>query len=92
MEDRVTLAEAFGVLAGYGLGFWCGVAAGIATFIVEIILCKKGILFAGADRKLALAKQRGHMLTATRQGTRGHDDKSGIYRQLRIHSKRKAPY
>ena len=67
MEDRVTLAEAFGVLAGYGLAFCCGVAAGIATFIVEIILCK-------------------------RQGTRGHDDKSGIYRQLRIHSKRKAPY
>ena len=73
MEDRVTLAEAFGVLAGYGLAFWCGVAAGIATFIVEIILCKKGILFAGADRKLALAKQRGHMLTATRTSLRFRD-------------------
>lgn len=70
MEDRVTLAEAFSALAGYGPALWCGVAAGIATFIVEVILCTKGILFAGADRKLALAKQRGHMLTATRTSLR----------------------
>ena len=47
MEDRVTLAEAFSALAGYGPALWCGVAAGIATFIVEVILCTKGILFAG---------------------------------------------
>lgn len=73
MEDRVTLAEAFSALAGYGPALWCGVAAGIATFIVEVILCTKGILFAGADRKLALAKQRGHMLTATRTSLRFRD-------------------
>ena len=70
MEDRIGLAEALGELAGYGPALWCGVAAAIATFIIEIILCKKGILFAGTDRKIALAKQRGHLLTATRTSLR----------------------
>lgn len=73
MEDRITLAEAFEELAGYGPAFWCGVAAGIATFVIEIILCKRGILFAGDDRKIALAKQRGHMLTAKRTQLRFRD-------------------
>ena len=54
MEDRITLTEAFSALAGYGPALWCGVAAAIATFIVEIILCKKGILFAGQTRNLRL--------------------------------------
>ena len=73
MEDRITLTEAFHALAGYGAALWCGVAAGITTFIVEIILCQKGILFAGADKKLALAKQRGHLLTAQRISLRFRD-------------------
>ena len=73
MGDRITLMEAFSALAGYGAAFWCGVAAAIVTFIIEIILCKKGILFAGADKKLALAKQRGHMLTAQRLSLRFRD-------------------
>ena len=75
VEDRITLMEALNALAGYGLAVWCGVAAAIATFIVEILLCKKGILFAGADKKLALAKQRGHMLTAQRTSLRYRDRK-----------------
>ena len=85
MEDRLTLAEAFRALAGYGPAFWCGAAAGIATFVVEIILCKKGILFAGADRKLALAKQRGHTLTATRASLRFRDRGSEDTRRNRIY-------
>ncbi len=85
MEDRVTLAEAFSALAGYGPALWCGVAAGIATFIVEVILCTKGILFAGADRKLALAKQRGHMLTATRTSLRFRDREPEGTRTNRIY-------
>ena len=85
MENRMTLTEAFRALAEYGLAFWCGVVAGIATFVVEIILCKKGILFAGADRKLALAKQKGHMLTATRISLRFRDRESGGTRRNRIY-------
>lgn len=85
MENRVTLAEAFSVLAGYGLALWCGVAAGIATFIVEVVLCTKGILFAGADRKLALAKQRAHMLTATRTSLRFRDSEPEDTRSSRVY-------
>ena len=85
MEDRMTLTEAFSALAGYGLALWCGVAAGIATFVAEIILCKKGILFAGAYRKLALAKQRGHVLTATRTSLRFRDREPEGTRTNRIY-------
>ena len=73
MEDRATLTEAFQALAGYGPAFWCGVAAAIVTFIIEIILCTKGILFASGEKKLARAKRRGHMLTATRTNLRFRD-------------------
>lgn len=66
MGDRMTLAEGLEALAGYGPAVWSGVAAAIVTFVIEIILCTKGILFAGANRKVALAKQRGHVLTGTR--------------------------
>ena len=73
MEDRITLAEAFEHLAAYGPGFWCGVAAGIAVFVVEVILTSRGMLFAGDDKKLALAKQRGNMIAATRTQLRFRD-------------------
>ena len=55
MEERMNLAEAFSALAGYGAAVWCGVAAAIATFVIEIILCKKGILFASGEKKIARA-------------------------------------
>ena len=53
MEDRITLTEAFSALAGYGPALWCGVAAAIATFIVELIpvsythLCLQLLPFSG---------------------------------------------
>lgn len=73
MGDRMTLTEAFKALAGYGPAVWCGVAAAIVTFVIEIILCTKGILFAGTEKKIALAKQRGHVLKATRRTLRYRD-------------------
>lgn len=73
MEERMNLAEAFSALAGYGAAVWCGVAAAIATFVIEIILCKKGILFASGEKKIARAKRRGHMLTAVRTNIRFRD-------------------
>ena len=85
MEDRMTLAEAFSALAGYGPALWCGVAAAIATFVIEVILCKKGILFGGADKKIALAKQKGHMLTATRISLRFRDRKPENTRTNRVY-------
>lgn len=52
MGDRITLMEAFSALAGYGAAFWCGVAAAIATFIIEIILVKKGYSLPGRTKNL----------------------------------------
>lgn len=69
----MTLTEAFEALAGYGPAVWCGVAAAVITFIIEIILCTKGILFASGEKKLARAKRNGHMLTATRTNLRYRD-------------------
>lgn len=56
MNERVTLSEAFEILAGYGPAVWLGVLAAIATFIIEVVLCTKGILFAGGEQKLKRAK------------------------------------
>lgn len=59
MNERVTLSEAFEILAGYGPAVWLGVLAAIATFIIEVVLCTKGILFAGGEQKLKRAKKDG---------------------------------
>lgn len=58
MEERMNLAEAFSALAGYGAAVWCGVAVAIATFVIEIILCKKGILFASGEKKDCKSKTK----------------------------------
>ena len=73
MEESMNLPAAFSALAGYGAAVWCGVAAAIATFVIEIILRKKGILFASGEKKIARAKRRGHMLTAVRTNIRFRD-------------------
>ena len=73
MQDRMGLKEALEALAGYGPAVWCSVAAAVVTFIIEIILCTKGVLFAGPDKKIARAKQRGHVLKATRKSLRYQD-------------------
>ena len=85
MEDRITLTEAFHALAGYGAAFWCGAAAGIATFIIEIILCQKGILFAETcTGKTTRPHADGpkNQFTISRQKTGEHNDKPSLYCQL----------
>ena len=59
MNDRVTLSEAIEILAGYGPAVWLGVLAAIVTFVIEIILYTKGILFAGGEQKLRRARKEG---------------------------------
>ena len=65
MNERVTLSEAFEILAGYGPAVWLGVLAAIATFIIEVVLCTKGILFAGGEQKLKRAKKDGKFVLGT---------------------------
>ena len=40
-------------------------AAVIATFIIEVVLCTKGILFAGGEQKLKRAKKDGKFVLGT---------------------------
>ena len=65
MNDRITLTEIFEAFAGYGPAVWLGVLAAIVTFIIEVILCTKGILFAGGEQKLKRAKKEGKFVLGT---------------------------
>ena len=67
MNDRVTLSEAIEILAGYGPAVWLGVLAAAVTFIVEIILCAKGVLFAGGEKKNKRAKKKGDVTRGTQK-------------------------
>lgn len=65
MNDRMTITEALEALAGYGPAVWLGVLAAIVTFIIEVVLCTKGILFAGGEQKLKRAKKDGKFVLGT---------------------------
>ena len=71
--DEVTLSEAFDILAGYGIEVWAGIFAAIFVVIIEIILCKKGIILASGDKKIEKAKREGKTLTATMTNCRYND-------------------
>ena len=65
MNDRMTITEAIQALASYGPAVWLGVLAAIVTFIIEVVLCTKGILFAGGEQKLKRAKKDGKFVLGT---------------------------
>lgn len=65
MDNEISLSEAWEVIAGYDSAVWYGVFAAVATFIIEIMLCKNGIIFASGDKKIAKAKKAGNVITAT---------------------------
>lgn len=71
--DEITLSEAFEILAGYGVEVWAGVLVAIFVFVIEIILCKKGVIFASGEKKIEKAKKEGKTLTATLTNCRYND-------------------
>ena len=64
--EEVTIRGAIEAIISYGGAFWTGVIAGIIVFALEIVLCVKGVIFAGGEKKIEQAKKAGNMLTATR--------------------------
>lgn len=70
----------------YDPRLWCGVIAGITTFVVELILSTKGIFFRfdGHKRNMAKAIEEGHIATATLEkqyiSTDYSDSKYGVDR------------
>ena len=73
MNDRMTITEAIQALASYGPAVWLGVLAAIVTFIIEVVLCTKGILFAGGEQKLKRARKAGHVVLGTLKKYRYND-------------------
>ena len=65
MNDRMTITEAFAAMASYGPAVWLGVLAAVVTFVIEIVLCTKGILFSGGEQKLKRARQAGNVVLGT---------------------------
>ena len=65
MDDRMTISEARDALIGYGPAVWIGVLAAIVTFIIEVILCTKGIIFAGGEKKIERARKEGKYAQGT---------------------------
>ncbi len=51
MNERLDISDFWSVMAGYGPAFWCGVVTAVTVFIAEAILCKRGIIFAGGERR-----------------------------------------
>ena len=73
----MTITEALEALASYGPAVWLGVLAAIVTFIIEIILCTKGILFAGGEQKRKRARKAGHVVLGTLKNCRYRDREPG---------------
>ena len=65
MNEQIGLKEAWEQLLAYGPAVWAGVGTALITFFIEIVLCKKGIIFDGGEKKIKRARKAGKTLTAT---------------------------
>lgn len=73
MNERLDISDFWSVMAGYGPAFWCGVVTAVIVFIAEAILCKRGIIFAGGEKKIAKARAAGNIIQATMVSCRYKD-------------------
>lgn len=77
MNNEITIKEALEGMADYGFEIWVATLVAIVVFVVEHILCVKGIIFSGREKKLEKAKKAGNMLRATRISCRYKGDGPG---------------
>lgn len=77
MNDQIGLKEAWEQLLSYDPAVWIGVFTAIVIFAIEIVLYKKGIIFSGGEKKIAKAKAKGNVLSATQVKCRYYDKSSG---------------
>lgn len=77
MNDQIGLKEAWEQLLSYDPAVWIGVFTAIAIFAIEIVLHKKGIIFSGDEKRIAKAKAKGNVLSATQVKCRYYDKSSG---------------
>lgn len=77
MNNQIGLKEAWEQLLAYDPAVWIGVFTAIVVFAIEIVLYKKGIIFSSGEKKIAKAKESGHMLSATQVKCRYYEKSSG---------------
>lgn len=75
MNNQIGLKEAWEQLLAYDPAVWIGVFTAIVVFAIEIVLYKKGIIFSSGEKKIAKAKESGHMLSATQVKCRYYEKK-----------------
>lgn len=73
MDTRISLSDAWEILAGYDTAVWCGLLVAVITFVIEVILCSKGIIFSKEEKLIAAAKKKGNMITAKMTDCRYED-------------------
>lgn len=80
-ETGMTLSE---LISQEDPRIWCGVIVAIITFVVEVILCSKKVIFSGHEKNIARAIEEGHIATATLEtqyiSTDYSDSKYGVDR------------
>lgn len=77
MNNQIGPKEAWEQLLAYDPAVWIGVFTAIVVFAIEIVLYKKGIIFSSGEKKIAKAKESGHMLSATQVKCRYYEKSSG---------------
>lgn len=77
MNGQIGLKEAWEQLLSYDPIVWVGVFTAIIIFVIEIILHKKNIIFSSDDKRVAKAKEKGHIISATQVKCRYYDKNSG---------------
>lgn len=71
--ERVSFQDVMETFIGYGASVWIAIFVALAVFVVEIILCKNGVIFSGVEKRIAKAKKAGKTLSATRVNSRYND-------------------
>ena len=77
MNDQIGLKEAWEQLLAYDPAVWIGGFTAIVVFAIEIVLYKKGIIFSRGEKKIAEAKAKGNVLSATQVKCHYYDKSSG---------------
>lgn len=76
--EQITFSDFWKALSAYDPALWVGAVAAIAVFGIEIILMKKGLIFAGGEKRLERARKAKHTIPAVMIKCRYEDkDSSG---------------
>ncbi len=63
MNEQLSITE---VLSSFPPEVWCGAIAGVATFVIEMVLVAKGKIFSGRNKRLEKAREAGRYVRGKR--------------------------